>query len=256
MLGTVKEEAFVNYLNEHASEFVVETEEEAVQKLAISQRNLEAKEKALQAATDNYNQANTNYDYVWHNDANIPANQRANVLANLSKTVDDLYAAKQNAEKAFQESKLIVMCWGYTLDLLRGETDRLQKYNFDTNLKRYQNEVKAINDSVKIQEQRLEYEKELYEKERQNFIDLSNKYGYDAEVVKEKTETLKELNERIKEAEKDLNTLKTSYAPDVLPDEPETGLLATFKNFYNEHKTLTLAAAGVMLYLLLSDNND
>lgn len=256
MLGTVKEEAFVNYLNEHASEFVVETEEEAVQKLAIAQRNLEEKEKALQAATDNYNQANTNYDYIWHNDANIPANQRANVLADLSKKVDDLYTAKQNAEKAFQESKLIVMCWGYTLDLLRGNSDVAQKYSFDTNLNRYKNEVKAINDSVKIQEQRLEYEKELYEKERQNFIDLSNKYGYNSEVVKEKTETLKDLNERIKEAEKDLNTLKTSYAPDVLPDEPETGLLATLKNFYNEHKTLTLAAAGVMLYLLLSDNND
>lgn len=254
MLGTVKEEAFVNYLNEHASEFVVETEEEAVQKLAIAQRNLEEKEKVLQTATDNYNQANNNYDYVVHNDANIPANQRANVLANLKNTVDELYTKMQNADKAFQESKLIVMCWGYTLDLLRGNDS--QKYSFDTNLKRYENEVKAINDSVKIQEQRLKYEKELYEKERQNFIDLSNKYGYDSEVVKEKTETLKDLNERIKEAEKDLNTLKTSYAPDVLPDEPETGLLATLKNFYNKNKTLTLAAAGVMLYLLLSNDND
>lgn len=256
MLGTVKEEAFVKYLNEHAAEFVAETEEEAVQKLAIAQRNLETKEKALQAATDNYNQTNTSYDYIWHNDANIPANQRANVLADLSKKVDDLYAAKQNAEKAYQESKLIVMCWGYVLDLLRGETDISQKYSFDTNLKRYENEVKAINDSVKIQEQRLEYEKELYAKERQNFIDLSNKYGYDAEVVKEKTETLKDLNERIKKAEEDLDTLKESYAPDVLPDTPETGILATLKKFYNEHKTLTLAAAGVMLYLLLSNDND
>lgn len=256
MLGTVKEEAFVNYLNEHAAEFVAETEEEAVQKLAIAQRNLEAKEKALQTATDNYNQANNNYDYVVHNDANIPANQRANVLANLKNTVDELYKTMQNAEKVFQESKLIVMCWGYVLDLLRGNSDLSQKYSFDTNLKRYENEVKAINDSVKIQEQRLEYEKELRDMEYRNFVDLSNKYGYDAEVVKEKTETLKELNERIKEAEKDLNTLKTSYAPDVLPDKSETGLLATLKNFYNEHKTLTLAAAGVMLYLLLSDNND
>lgn len=256
MLGTVKEEAFVNYLNAHAAEFVAETEEEAVQNLAIAQRTLEDKEKALQTATDNYNQANNSYDYVVHNDANIPANQRANVLANLKNTVDELYKTMQNAEKVFQESKLIVMCWGYVLDLLRGNSDLSQKYSFDTNLKRYENEVKAINDSVKIQEQRLEYEKELYAQERQNFIDLSNQYGYNAEVVKEKTETLKDLNERIKKAEEDLDTLKESYAPDVLPDTPETGLLATLKNFYNEHKTLTLAAAGVMLYLLLSNDND
>lgn len=256
ILGSIKDEKVLTYLQEHASDFVVNNETEAENMLAIAQRNVDDLFTKYSEAERNLEAARNNYEY-WNKRHIRGAN-----TSQWNQAKKDYNEWKERVDAAktyYEEAQIIAYCWGYTLDLLRNQADIATTATYEENQRRYKESVKEINKDIENLKLQTELEKSRYLEEREKYQQLLNELGEQDSIVQEKKKLLEQYYDMATELQAELDAMKdfTPESGKITTSSSGSGLLDSAKNFYqNNKKIVLLAAAGLALFWILGDNND